>query len=479
MLPPDDVKLWKALENANPWWDGDGVEVRFRRLSFKRPTFGWVYKTLTSDLRRAIVLYGPRQVGKTVLMHQCIQRLLDDGIEPQRILFIAADNPAFTDRPLQSFIDIFVDRFRHDRASRLYVIVDEIQYLKDWSRHLKVLVDTFSAYRFMASGSAASALRRQSAESGAGRFADVLLPPLLFDEYLHLIGEFDDTSSRIAEDIEADRPPDPIAMDELNRHLIDYINFGGFPETALSGGVEVEQRIGVDIVDKVLRRDLPALYGIDNPADLNRFFGTLADHSGEHLTYANLSKATGIAQNTIKKYFDYLEAAFLVQRVTRIDQNARRFVNQTDFKAFLTSPSLRAAIWGPTDERDDQRLGHLVETMVANHLSLVARRDELHFARWRSKSGADREVDFVRMKPLFGKEAVKELIEVKWSDRAFENPKAELAGLLETCGHYGVDRALVLTRNVQGGRKVDGVRLSFRPVAHYCLELASNNWAPA
>ena len=67
-----------------------------------------------------------------------------------------------------------------------FIFYDEIQYLKNWEVHLKSLVDSFRSVKFVASGSAAAALKMKSNESGAGRFTDFMLPPLTFYEFLNL-----------------------------------------------------------------------------------------------------------------------------------------------------------------------------------------------------------------------------------------------------------------------------------------------------
>ena len=74
----------------------------------------------------------------------------------------------------------------NDESEGQYVFFDEIQYLKDWERHLKTLVDSYPKAKFIVSGSAAAALRIKSSESGAERFHDFMLPPLTFQEFLHL-----------------------------------------------------------------------------------------------------------------------------------------------------------------------------------------------------------------------------------------------------------------------------------------------------
>ena len=77
------------------------------------------------------------------------------------------------------------------RGEVRYVFFDEIQYLRDWEIHLKVMTDDRPLTKVTVSGSAAAALRLRSQESGAGRFTDFLLPPLTFYEYLDLVDELD------------------------------------------------------------------------------------------------------------------------------------------------------------------------------------------------------------------------------------------------------------------------------------------------
>ncbi len=185
--------------------------------------------------------------------------------------------------------------------------------MNDWELHLKSIHDEGGASRFVATGSAQAALSRGSKESGAGRFTDFILPPLLFKEYLHfknkqeLVGE--DESGFFSTDV-----------DELNQQLLDYVNFGGYPEIALSdiGANEASRYMRTDILDKVLLRDLPSLYGIHDVRDLNRLFTMLAFNSGHELNLESLSQSSQVSKNTIKRYLEYLEASFLIRVMHRI-----------------------------------------------------------------------------------------------------------------------------------------------------------------
>ena len=108
--------------------------------------------------------------------------------------------------------------------------------------------------------------------------------------------------------------------------IIDYINYGGYPEVVFSEKIRSNpsQYIKNDIIDKVLLRDLPSLYGITDIQELNKLFVHIAFRSGNEFSYEKLSTEAGIKKDTIKRYLEYLEAAFLIKVVNRIDQNAKR-----------------------------------------------------------------------------------------------------------------------------------------------------------
>jgi hypothetical protein len=145
---------------------------------------------------------------------------------------------------------------------------------------------------------------------------------------------------------------------QLNENFVHYLNFGGYPEAVFSETIRQDpgQYIKSDIIDKVLLRDLPSLYGISDIQELNRLFTTLTYNSGNEVSLEGLSQSSGVSKNTIKRYLEYLEAAFLIRRVERIDQNAKKFKRAVCFKVYLTNPSMRAALFGQLDA-DSKAMG--------------------------------------------------------------------------------------------------------------------------
>ena len=361
MLQITEIEIKKRLSFDNPWWESG--EIDEERRDWPRRAFfaGFMHLVQQTEVNRAVVLMGPRRVGKTVMLTQSIQKLIEDGIEANRLFYIAVDTPTYTGVPLEQLLRWFMEIHGHERSDRLHVFFDEIQYHPDWERHLKSLVDSFPAMRFIASGSAAAALKMKSIESGAGRFTDFLLPPLNFAEFLRFTGVEEELTNY---------EENTYDVDGLNEAFVDYVNFGAFPEAVLKSEVRkrMDRFVANDIVDKVLLRDLPSLYGIADSQELKRFFTVLAYNTGEEVSLDGLAKASGVAKNTLRKYLDYLEAAFLIHRLHRIDRNARRFKRVTHFKVYLNNPCIRAALFGPVTS-DSQAMGHLAETAYIAQMS--------------------------------------------------------------------------------------------------------------
>lgn len=411
----DEKILLERIKSDNTWWEDSEIPF-YADLSKRRYYKGFFELISKSFPHRAVVLMGPRRIGKTVMMYQAIQDLIDQGIDPKKIFYFSLDTPIYTNISLEGLVAIglSVNGINYEDS---YVFFDEIQYLKDWEVHLKSLVDSKRKTKFVASGSAAAALRMKSVESGAGRFSDFFLPPLTFAEYIDLNGY-----ESLLEEIEIDflgsrRFFECQKITKFNEHFIDYINFGGFPEIALNSDKvkNPERVIQKDITDKVIMKDLPGLFGIENTLELQQFFNVLSYRTGEVLDYKGVSQETKTDNKTIKKYIKYLEAAFLIRTLHRVDVTAKRFKNITQFKVYLTNPSLFTGLFGKI-KPEDERFPHLVETAV--YAQYLHRDHEyLRYASWK-KSGYEGEVDLVQISTNFQK--VHWALEVKWSD----NPKS-------------------------------------------------------
>lgn len=467
MFEISENEVKERLYFDNPWWEKDYQRSKQISEYPKRSYFNSFFNLVTDkDINRAVILMGPRRVGKTILVYHAIQELLDKKVSQNNILYLSIETPVYTGLSLEKALKLFLKEFKHQRNDEnIYVFYDEIQYLKNWEVHLKSLVDSYPTYKFIATGSAAAALKLKSQESGAGRFTDFILPPLTFSEFIRFI----DKEYLIDKPKSSDDFYSTSYINELNKEFINYLNYGGYPEAVFSEKIQSDSSryIKSDIIDKVLLRDLPSLYGIPDIQELNRLFAVLAYNTGREISYDTLAKSSGISKNTLRKYLEYLEAAFLIKRVYRIDNNAQRLKRVTTFKIYLTNPSMRAALFGNV-EIDSDFMGELTETAIYSqwlHSDII---DNLFYARW--KKG---EVDLVycsgeQLKPLW-------MVEIKWTDRPYMD-NSLLNNCVEFCENNGLDdKEIAITTLTKDDKKTyKHVTFKFIPSCLYTYTVSNN-----
>lgn len=460
----DDILA--RLRFDNPWWQ-TGQSLASTRAYVKRDYFQPFEKLARQEKpRRSVVLLGPRRTGKTVMMFQLIDELLKQESPPQNILYASLDTPILARRSMTQILDLYKNSIAPDQSQTIYILFDEVQYLKDWNQELKSLTDSHLDYKFIVSGSAAAALKSQSQESGAGRFTDFILPPLTFAEYLHLTNQEKELVVTNKDTTGGYSTP---SITTLNEAFVRYLNFGGYPELALSKEMQEspERYVRSDIIDKVLLRDLPSLYGITDTQELYSLFNTLAFNTGNEVSIEKLSQGSGVSKNTIKRYLDYLESAFLIRTIERIDKGAKHFERARTFKVYLANASLRSALFGPL-ESDDERFGYVAETaVVAQWMHDPDFKHNLRYARWEN-----REVDIVCLKA--GTQKPFWAVEVKWSDLHLQKSQ-EVQGLIDfAMSNQDLYSVKATTKTVSGTLRTRAGAIPVEPTALYCYSVGKN-----
>ena len=445
-----DKEIRGRFQSDNPWWEKK-KDYRAEQ-SYRRHYFSPLFEQASQRaIRRAVLLMGPRRVGKTVLLHQVIEQFIARDIEASKILYCSLDDPVFLGLPLERLVACFLEGNNIADDEEYFVFFDEIQYLTNWEIHLKSLVDRRPKGKFIASGSAAAALRAQSAESGAGRFSDFLLPPMNFKEFVDLrIGDAAGLVDRTS-DVES-------RVEEFNELFFQYINFGGFPEMAIGDltSDQISKFVGGDIIEKALSRDLPNIYGIADFRDLAQFFRVIAFNSGQEISPGELAQSTGLTAPTIEKFFTYLEAAFLVRRIYKIDRSAKRFKRASRFKVYLTNPSLRSAMFG-FSAPDDQDVGLVIETAFLAQWRPGSFGEEPVYAHWDTG-----EVDFVVLHP--GTQKPRRIYEVKWSDRMARNGDV-LKPLISFAKKHRLKSAIMSSRTHYGTIEAGNIKVHVWPTS--------------
>jgi len=437
--------ILQVLEGFNPWWTKDRP---FHVPPFKRSAYAAAL-TLSGHerLRRATLLAGPRRTGKSTILYQVAAHHLAQGRHAREVLYVSMDHPLLKLAGLDEVLRTYhAEVLAPDRP--VLLLLDEIQYADDWASRLKLLVDLNPHYRIVATGSAALGMAAKGIESGAGRFVTVPVPPLSFFEFRHI-------NDGTAEKAPALRPSDLFGMAPadlralagtyaaLQPLFLRYLLIGGFPETARMGEDELplaQRLLREDVVERVLRRDMPALYGIRKVTDLERLFIYLCLHSGGIMAHKTVADALEIGTATLANHLLALEQAHLVYRLPPIATGGKEVLKARN-KYYLADAALRNAVVMRGREVLNQpaELGLLVETTVLRHLWAFHYREQPGIGYWRdSKAKREVEVDVVVRSTAYHM-----AIECKYRNEA---ELEEKGGLVTYCRREAVDKAFLVTR---------------------------------
>jgi predicted AAA+ superfamily ATPase len=408
-----------VLSGFNPWWKTGAVPAHFTR-KFRRFACHEGMKRLdVRDLRRIVVLSGARRVGKTTILYQMIETLLKRGIDPRRIVFISLDHPILK---LSAMNEILEAYHQNIWASQdVWYFFDEIQYAADWDRWLKTLYDTQPDTRMAATGSASPALVKGSTESGAGRWSVIQVPTLSFYEYCALTGvdaprlekELRPTAFLTMSPVE--RTEVMIQLSLVQNHFIRYLQVGGFPELALAkDDLMAQQIMRDDVVDKVLKRDLPSLYNIRNPTELERIFIYLCAVSSSIVSVDAIARDLhGVSRPTVETYIRYLASANLIYISDPVEMAGRRVLKARP-KIYIADAAIRNAVL--MDESlltNPVEMGKIVETAVYKHIAAFYYQKATRVGYYRGGK-RDKEIDIVVDYPNIKNI----LIEVKYREQA-------------------------------------------------------------
>ena len=412
-------KIFKVLSAFNPWWS-TGTSNALLTKEYKRFAYYEAMKLLDlKDIRRIVVLTGTRRVGKTTIQYQMIDTLLKRGISPKDIVFISLDHPMLKLSDLNDILECY-----HENVSptqNVYYFFDEIQYAQNWDQWLKTIYDTQPETKMVATGSASPALVNGKIESGAGRWSVISVPTLSFYEYCELMKvekpnlskDIKPSSFRIIS--RQEQTEIMLKLGNIQKHFARYLQVGGFPELALANNDLLAQQImRDDVVDKVLKRDLPSLYSIRSPIELERIFLYLCSVSSEVVNIETLTKELqGVSRPTVENYIHYLESANLIYQSWPIDMTGKKILKSSP-KIYIADAAIRNAVLMDNDLlTNPAEMGKVVETAVYKHVSTFYYQKATSVGYYRGGSG-DKEIDIVVEYP-----SIKNMIiEVKYREEA-------------------------------------------------------------
>ena len=345
------------------------------------------YQDLTRFIEpnKALIILGPRQVGKTTLMNDFISET------PLKTKLVIGDDitihQALGSQSLNT-LKTFCEGYD-------LIAIDEAQKIPNIGASMKLMVDNIPGIHIIATGSSSFELAGQTGEPLTGRKKTLMLFPIAQMEMIHHFNRF-----------------------ELTEKLEEFLVYGSYPTVITANSFSQKSGLLNEITGSYLFKDILEFERIKNPQFLLDLLRLLAYQIGSEVSINELSQNLGIDNKTVKRYIDLLEKAFIIYTLRGYSGNLRKEISKKS-KYYFYDPGIRNAVianFNPLRLRNDA--GQIWENFLLierikkqSYLPLYA--NNFFWRSWSKK-----EVDLVeeREGKLYG-------YEFKWSSKKIKPPK--------------------------------------------------------
>lgn len=368
----------------------------------------FLYQSLIDHLskKQVTLLVGARQVGKTTLLRQVNDHLKTTGATA---FFVSLENRKTLQLLNEDPQNLFQLIPATAAGSRIYVLIDEIQYLDDPSNFLKFHYDTAGEQlKFVVTGSSHFYIDRKFKDSMAGRKRIFELPTLGLDEVLHFRGR-----DELVPYVGSGQIP-LLYKDEIMQHFYDYLVYGGYPEVVLSSSIEERKAVLKELRNAYAKKDVQEA-GLQHPDLYLRLMKITADQISSLFNINALASELSADNKTLKNYLWVMQKSFHVHCVSPFHKRVASELRKMP-KVFFADLGLRNSLlnnFSPIGTRDDK--GELLENYLYLRLKQTAEEERIKYWRTQNKQ----EVDFV----LQHDDGTAAAYEVKWQAKSFRPSK--------------------------------------------------------
>ncbi len=327
--------------------------------------------------RKAIIIYGPRQSGKTTLVKRIVNKI------NKPTLWLNGDEPDI--RILLS--DTTSSKLKSIIGNNKIVVIDEAQRIKNISITIKLIVDNISQVQVIATGSSSFELANEISEPLTGRKFEYLLLPFSFEELIMHHG-----------------------IIEEKRLIEERLIYGYYPEIVVK--TENRKENLKLLSDSYLYKDILNLNGIKKSERLEKLVQALALQIGNEVSFSELGEIVGLDNETVEKYIQLLEKAFIIFRLKSFSRNLRNELKKRN-KIYFYDIGIRNAVinnFNTISLRND--IGNLWENFIISERIKFLQFNRIYANQYFWRTHSKQEIDYIEEK-----EGHIYAYEIKWNPR--------------------------------------------------------------
>jgi uncharacterized protein len=392
------------------------------------------------------VVSGFRRTGKTYLLFHLMK-----GIEKEELVHINFEDERI---PLKTaFLTDLIPAIKQYCGPVKYIFLDEVHVIPDWGRWLRRVYDT-EKIRFFVTGSSSKTSSNEIPTELRGRFLEVHIFPLNFNEFLRF-NEITVTKNNLTSNDTA----------QLGRMLHKYLFYGGLPEIVLVPETK-KIEIARSYYNTVIRRDIIERFNIKSEENLKLLLRLLLNstqYTISKLYNSMKSLQYEVGKSTIQTFIGYIESSYFMYSVPVISPKVKDRM-QWPRKLYFVDTVFISQLSG----KFSRNVGRLYENAVFLELKRRQKGD-MEIFYW--KNLKHEEVDFVVKEGL----KVKQLIQVCYDITDYDTKKREIKALLKCSKELQCNNLLVITEKKEGVDKIDGKKIQYVPLWRWLLDIAKVN----
>jgi len=347
----------------------------------KRDIFDEIVKYVDSN--NIIVLHGARQVGKSHILFYLKNYLKDQSkqtfffdLEDTRLVEVL-NNGADAMLLFLKNEGFDLEKIKNNKE-KLFVFIDEIQYLENPSPLMKLLADHHKYIQLIVSGSSSFNIKSKFSDTLVGRTVDFEIFNLSFSEFLR----FKNINYNIKEKL------DQYHLEKIMDLYKEYVFFGCYPKIVMENSIEKKEKYLNQIIDTYIKKDIRDLAKIKDIKKFNNMLKVLATQSGQLLNVSKLAEICGIAKQTAENYLFILENTYIIKLVAPFSSSAKVEVVKAP-KIFFYDTGISQMLW--LKKFPQNFVGNIFETSIFSELVKKYGKDAVGY--WRNRN--QNEIDFI------------------------------------------------------------------------------------
>ncbi|MEM5811670.1 MAG: ATP-binding protein [Candidatus Aenigmatarchaeota archaeon] len=395
-----------------------------------------------------IVVKGIRRAGKSSISYFFLKKLINSGLNPRKTLIINFEDPRLPPiLTLDKVNKIFETYLKNVENRPEYVMLDEIQYVERWEKFARFLSEGKNL-KVIVTGSSSKLMSEEYATVLSGRHVDVEVFPLSFREFLYFKG------LKIEEKIEMMKK-----RIEIKKLLDEYLEWGGFPEIALTENKERKMELLKTYFNDILLKDVVKRYKIKKVIEIENLAKFYISNISNIQSFHKLKEILNISLDSVERFSKYLLTARLFLFLDNFSPSIK-----TQIRSKKKVYTIDLGFYKMHGFKLSENIGRIMENIVMLHL---ARKMEFQplLKIFYLKSN-DYEVDFVLNEGL----EITQLIQATYASSKDEIERREIKGLLKASELLKCKNLLIITWDYEDELNVENKTIKCIPLWKWLLK---------